>query len=728
MTKNSKLAIAIFVMMAMVISTNFTDASGGKVISSGGSGTPGGADTQVQFNNAGAFGGDADFIWSGGNLLTMGTGDATTRILLPISNDAVTPTLGFGDGDSGLFESTDDVLQVTLGGEAKFGFSGETFLGATTSPTLALINETVSGTNPGLGLSTDNNSGIGFNAVSQLSLIASSTEMMRLTNTGSTDATQQIIIDPAGGLVGADATPALAFGDGDTGFRESADDTLVLDFAGANKYNFTAGFITSTGIGWTLLNETTSATNPVFTMNGDGDTGLGANAADQLSLIASSTEMIRLTNSGSASSTMQTIISPGALMGSAATPSLAFGDGNTGFYEISDNNLQFVANGAAQFGFTIGSIVASNVAGGGIVNEATSATNPVVLGKRNDFASGIGANATSQLSLIASSTEMIRLTNTGSTDDTQQLIIDPGGLAGAVGTPALAFGDGDTGLYEVIDDFLDVAAAGVIVGRFSSTGFTVNGNSAIGGKMMNEVTSATNPVFTAKQGDDTGIGSNANDQLSLIASSTEIMRLTNTGSTDATQQLIIDPAGNIVGAAATPALAFGDGDSGFYETQDDAMGWSVAGTLRGGNNSVGLFSGLGTNGYAYLAHSDATDVIPNHTFIGDTNTGIGQNAVDQLSLISSSTEMIRLIGPQTGETLNNSPAFVVDGTGQVGVGTTTPDALFHVYNATATSTAYIESGGAGLGGQIILEDDDGAGCTKITALNGALTAAIISCP
>jgi hypothetical protein len=38
---------------------------------SGGGGTPGGATTQVQFNNAGAFGGDADFLFTGGNLLTV---------------------------------------------------------------------------------------------------------------------------------------------------------------------------------------------------------------------------------------------------------------------------------------------------------------------------------------------------------------------------------------------------------------------------------------------------------------------------------------------------------------------------------------------------------------------------------------------------------------------------------------------------------------------------------
>jgi hypothetical protein len=43
--------------------------------SSGGSGSPGGATTQVQYNNAGAFAGDAEFTWDSGNKLTVG--DAT---------------------------------------------------------------------------------------------------------------------------------------------------------------------------------------------------------------------------------------------------------------------------------------------------------------------------------------------------------------------------------------------------------------------------------------------------------------------------------------------------------------------------------------------------------------------------------------------------------------------------------------------------------------------------
>ena len=70
-------------------------------------------------------------------------------------------------------------------------------------------------------------------------------------------------------------------------------------------------------------------------------------------------------------------------------------------------------------------------------------------------------------------------------------------------------------------------------------------------------------------------------------------------------------------------------------------------------------------------------------------------------------------------------------TTSVGVATTTSPYKFSVSSATstimstepATSTIlYVGSYSASLGGQIFIEDRDGAGCTAITALNGVLTA------
>jgi hypothetical protein len=46
----------------------------------------------------------------------------------------------------------------------------------------------------------------------------------------------------------------------------------------------------------------------------------------------------------------------------------------------------------------------------------------------------------------------------------------------------------------------------------------------------------------------------------------------------------------------------------------------------------------------------------------------------------------------------------------------------------ATSTTFIYSTAAGKGGSIIMEDVDAAGCTELSALNGVVSAAIVTCP
>ena len=50
------------------------------------------------------------------------------------------------------------------------------------------------------------------------------------------------------------------------------------------------------------------------------------------------------------------------------------------------------------------------------------------------------------------------------------------------------------------------------------------------------------------------------------------------------------------------------------------------------------------------------------------------------------------------------------------------------YNPSATSSTYVYSGAASVGGQLIVEDTDGAGCSAITALNGAVVVGTIACP
>lgn len=91
---------------------NGSDGTSGQALVSNGSGssptwqtvtsTPGGANTQVQFNNSGAFGGDADFTFTGGNLVTATNVTVSTNLINSALTSGRVPVIG----TSGLF--TDD--------------------------------------------------------------------------------------------------------------------------------------------------------------------------------------------------------------------------------------------------------------------------------------------------------------------------------------------------------------------------------------------------------------------------------------------------------------------------------------------------------------------------------------------------------------------------------------------------------------------------------------------
>ena len=71
------------------------------------------ADGKVGTNHTG----NASIIGNVGIGLTHVTG---TRLALPQENDAATPTLAFGDGDTGFYEAADDSLRVGVGGIGRF--------------------------------------------------------------------------------------------------------------------------------------------------------------------------------------------------------------------------------------------------------------------------------------------------------------------------------------------------------------------------------------------------------------------------------------------------------------------------------------------------------------------------------------------------------------------------------------------------------------------------------
>ena len=126
---------------------------------------------------------DAIFeIGNGGDFLPLagGTMDAASVTVFPGGVSVPTaPTIGFGGGDTGIYEYPNDNLRYTFAGVEKYQMSATHFSGVT-SASFYLANETTSRTNPTLGPRRDLSTGLGSAAASEMSLIAGSVEIMRI--------------------------------------------------------------------------------------------------------------------------------------------------------------------------------------------------------------------------------------------------------------------------------------------------------------------------------------------------------------------------------------------------------------------------------------------------------------------------------------------------------------------------------------------------------------------
>lgn len=211
----------------------------------GGGGTPGGTDTQVQFNDAGLFGGSSLFIFN------KTTGNVSLNNLF--ANATITTAAG----------GTTVLTAASARYQALSGTGGQTFQlpDATTLPRIGpafVFNNNASGS-------------------------------MVITNAGGTT----IYTVPAGGAVQGGATN-ISTANGTWDFYPFIPSTVAWGSG-------TAGFVLNTALSSTpsVGAGTPSATSPVFIPRRDAlTTGIGAQAAGNLSLIATGTEIARISSSG----------------------------------------------------------------------------------------------------------------------------------------------------------------------------------------------------------------------------------------------------------------------------------------------------------------------------------------------------------------------------------------------------------------------------------------------
>lgn len=119
------------------------------------------------------------------------------------------------------------------------------------------------------------------------------------------------------------------------------------------------------------------------------------------------------------------------------------------------------------------------------------------------------------------------------------------------------------------------------------------------------------------------------------------------------------------------------------------------------------------------------DNTPTYTFDVTGNVRV-TSYLDVSHFIATSTTATSTFAG--GITVDTSDFVIDPDANKIGIGTTTPLSIFHIENPSATTTQIISSGGGAIGGRIILEDTDGAGCTQIYVLNGTITGEIVACP
>ncbi len=94
--------------------------------------------------------------------------------------------------------------------------------------------------------------------------------------------------------------------------------------------------------------------------------------------------------------------------------------------------------------------------------------------------------------------------------------------------------------------------------------------------------------------------------------------------------------------AVTPTLAFGDGDTGFYQDNDNRIIISHNGVATWVLSAGGLESALGT-GAANIPATVGNLVFPVHTFSNDANSGLSRGGADDIGLASGGQVALQLV-------------------------------------------------------------------------------------
>jgi hypothetical protein len=640
----------------------------------GGGGSPGGSTTQVQFNNAGAFGGDADFAWDlTNNVLSLGS--------------AVT---------SGTIQGTSAAQNFLIKGGP-----------ATTSGGTVNITGTaaVSGNNGGGQTNITAGAAIGTGTGGQASLVAGS---------GTTTGT--------GGnafLTGGDGlTAGGAFARGGNGAGTNGSGGIAQLFGGSANGTGTGGQVTiqsgssPSGTPGNILLRTGATTTDRLFINSNGSWGLGAAAT-----VGTSGQV--LTSQAGAPPIWSTV-----------------GGGVTGLANPTATIGLTQANGAATTAMRSDAAPALNqgIIPTWTGNHIWSTAAPVltleetdqgVNGKRWGLNSNggfmqiqtlddSGLNGHSAFVAQRSANTVVNVGLGNAADNPTYNFLGTGtvtsggvhqGPNGAVSAPTYAFsGDSNTGMYDIGIDQLAFSTNSTERLRFDATGaWGLSGaNFGTAGQVLTSQGNATSPTWTSVGGGVTGFATpTASIGLSAIAgSATTAIRsdgapaLSQAIAPTWTSQHIFTATGagpnsSIKISAVNPSIAFNEtaaaADTRLWDTvvsggilqhrtvndaftlarsylQATRSGLAVAGVDFGNATDNPVFSFLGTGAIAtggVIRGPNGSITGPTYSFSGDIDTGMYDSAADVIGFTAGGTRRAAIYSG--GLVVDTGNVYIPDG-------------------------------------------------------------------
>ena len=469
------------------------------------------------------------FVANGALIAEFTAGAAgTEQFIIPLNNAAATPGLAFGDGDTGFYQSVDNVIDVSLAGSLIWRFAPTT-LGATGGIRALMQWGTMSRTVPGFACAIDPDSGLSVGyVIDNVSLVTGGVEAARF---GEMNGELLTAFLPTTESTVSDATTAAA--------------AATLTKAGENFSTTVAvgdiievyGGTTAADYGTYIVRTVTSDT--VLTL----DRNFSATNTDvDFDIIQNA---IVIENSRDATAKM---ILP--LDNDAAEPTLSFGKGTTGFYAQQDGILCVAAAAGRAWVFGDGQFSADDAAGPALQNEAATSTNPTLIPNKANPNTGVGWNSTNILSLVVNGAEGLKVDSIGNVvcgTGAGTIIAGNQGQSGAIinetgstTNPTLIPNrtETDTG-WGWASDTLVAVLGGAAAWTFTAASLV--GDATNGPQVLDETATTTNPTFSPYGSAGYGLGGSATT-VNLIAGGADMVSATSTTVTIATDWSVTQSA------------------------------------------------------------------------------------------------------------------------------------------------------------------------------------------